>query len=169
MGSKKECVNNRALGRKNLVAQQNEEKSADFRHIMEMIQFKRYVLVAMILLAVGATASAKLVQTKVYMFGMAASFNDSTAYFTDVQEVDAWINDKGKFLYSRENYSYQLRDYLQSQGFANATCITCFALSRKKAEKKYATLLKKSAARGDANVRYLKESEFKYDAIVPEK
>ena len=130
-----------------------------------MIQFKRYVLVAMILLAVGATASAKLVQTKVYMFGMAASFNDSTAYFTDVQEVDAWINDKGKFLYSRENYSYQL----QSQGFANATCITCFALSRKKAEKKYATLLKKSAARGDSNVRYLKESEFKYDAIVPEK
>ena len=74
-----------------------------------------------------------------------------------------------KFLYSRENYSYQLRDYLQSQGFANATCITCFAFSRKKAEKKYATLLKKSAARGDANVRYLKESEFKYDAIVPEK
>ena len=87
----------------------------DFRHIIkEMIQFKRYVLVAMILLAVGATASAKLVQTKVYMFGMAASFNDSTAYFTDVQEVDAWINDKGKFLYSRENYSYQLRDYLAS-------------------------------------------------------
>ena len=162
-------TSDRALGGTPLLLSKMKSKGGLPPYTKEMIQFKRYVLVAMILLAVGATASAKLVQTKVYMFGMAASFNDSTAYFTDVQEVDAWINDKGKFLYSRENYSYQLRDYLQSQGFANATCITCFALSRKKAEKKYATLLKKSAARGDANVHYLKESEFKYDAIVPEK
>ena len=100
-----------------------------------MIQLKKYLFVATFLLTLATTASAKLVQTKVYLFGMAASFNDSTAYLTDVQEIDAWINDKGKFLYSRENYSYQLRDFLQSQGFANATCITCFALSRKKAEK----------------------------------
>lgn len=121
------------------------------------------------MLALATTASAKMVQTKVYLFGMAASFNDSTAYFTDVQEIDGWINDKGDFLYSRENYSYQLRDYLQSQGFTSATCITCFALSRKKAEKKYATLLKKSAARGDANLRYIKGDEFKYEPIAPEK
>ena len=98
-----------------------------------MIQLKKYLFVATFLLTLATTASAKLVQTKVYLFGMAASFNDSTAYMTDVQEIDAWINDKGKFLYSRENYSYQLRDFLQSQGFANATCITCFALSRPKA------------------------------------
>lgn len=134
-----------------------------------MIQFKKYLFVATFLLTLATTASAKLVQTKVYLFGMAASFNDSTAYLTDVQEIDAWINDKGKFLYSRENYSYQLRDFLQSQGFANATCITCFALSRKKAEKKYATLLKKTAAKGDANLRYIKGNEFKFEPIAPEK
>ena len=135
----------------------------------KMKQLKKYFYVATIMLALATTASAKMVQTKVYLFGMAASFNDSTAYFTDVQEIDGWINDKGDFLYSRENYSYQLRDYLQSQGFTSATCITCFALSRKKAEKKYATLLKKSAARGDANLRYIKGDEFKYEPIAPEK
>ena len=134
-----------------------------------MKQLKKYFIAATFLLTLATTAQAKLVQTKVYIFGMAASFNDSTSYITDVQEVDAWINDKGNFLYSRENYSYQLRDFLQSQGFVNPTCITCFALSRKKAEKKYATLLKKNAAKGDANLRYLNAKDFKYAAVAPEK
>ncbi|WP_448908194.1 hypothetical protein [Hoylesella shahii] len=134
-----------------------------------MKQLKKYFFAAIFLLTLATTAQAKLVQTKVYIFGMAASFNDSTSYITDVQEVDAWINDKGNFLYSRENYSYQLRDFLQSQGFVNPTCITCFALSRKKAEKKYATLLKKNAAKGDANLRYLNAKDFKYAAVAPEK
>ncbi len=134
-----------------------------------MKQLKKYFFAAIFLLTLATTAQAKLVQTKVYIFGMAASFNDSTSYITDVQEVDAWINDKGNFLYSRENYSYQFRDFLQSQGFVNPTCITCFALSRKKAEKKYATLLKKNAAKGDANLRYLNAKDFKYAAVAPEK
>lgn len=134
-----------------------------------MKQLKKYFFAAIFLLTLATTAQAKLVQTKVYIFGMAASFNDSTSYITDVQEVDAWINDKGNFLYSRESYSYQLRDFLQSQGFVNPTCITCFALSRKKAEKKYATLLKKNAAKGDANLRYLNAKDFKYAAVAPEK
>lgn len=134
-----------------------------------MKQLKKYFFAAIFLLTLATTAQAKLVQTKVYIFGMAASFNDSTSYITDVQEVDAWINDKGNFLYSRENYSYQLRDFLQSQGFVNPTCITCFALSRKKAEKKYATLLKKNAAKGNANLRYLNAKDFKYAAVAPEK
>ncbi len=49
-----------------------------------------------------------------YIFGFASSFNDSTVYFTDVQKVDsAYFTRKNKFLVSRENYSYQLRDYLE--------------------------------------------------------
>ncbi len=132
-------------------------------------KLKKFFFAAKFLLTLATTAQAKLVQTMVYILGLAASFNDSTSYITDVQEVDAWINDKGNFLYSRENYSYQLRDFLQSQGFVNPTCITCFALSRKKAEKKYATLLKKNAAKGDANLRYLNAKDFKYAAVAPEK
>ena len=34
-----------------------------------------------------------------YLFGFAASFADSTVYFTDIQKVDsAWIDTKTKFL-----------------------------------------------------------------------
>jgi len=68
-------------------------------------------------LGIASTASAKKVAVpKMYMFGFAASFTDSIVHFTDIQEVDsAWIDTKSKFLLSREEYSYQLRDYLNEQ------------------------------------------------------
>lgn len=35
---------------------------------------------------------------KVYVFGLAASFNDSIVYLTNIQELDsAWIDDKNDF------------------------------------------------------------------------
>ena len=41
-------------------------------------------------LGMSATAEAKKVQVpKMYMFGMAASFNDTIVYFTNVQEIDS--------------------------------------------------------------------------------
>ena len=36
---------------------------------------------------------------KVYLYGFAASFNDSTVYFTDIQEVDSAVIDRSGFLY----------------------------------------------------------------------
>lgn len=82
------------------------------------------------------SASAKNEVKTAYIFGFASSFNDSTVYFTDVQKVDsAYFTRKNKFLVSRENYSYQLRDYLEQQGAGNRTCIVMFDFNQKKAEK----------------------------------
>ncbi len=101
-----------------------------------------------------------------FVYGFAASFNDSTVYFTDIQQVDsAYIDSKTKFLYSRENYSYQLRDYLAKLGFKNATCVTSFSKSKKEAEKKYLALRKKYLEGGKYNINYLKEQDFRYQAI----
>lgn len=104
---------------------------------------------------------------KVYMFGFAASFNDSTVYFTEIQEVDsAYIDSKTKFLYSRENYSYQLKDYLQAQGFKTPTCITVYALSRKDIEKRYANMRKKyTGGKEKFIVKEVKAPWFVYNAI----
>ena len=56
-------------------------------------------------------------QTKIYIFGVATSFNDSTLYITEIQEISgAYIDSKTKFLVERDNYSYQLRDYLKGLG-----------------------------------------------------
>ena len=75
---------------------------------------------------------------KTYAFGFAASFNDSTVYFTDIQVLDsAWLNEKNDFLVSRDNYSYQLRDYLASeQQMPRRTCIVYAGKNKKKVEKK---------------------------------
>ena len=64
-------------------------------------------------LLIAVSMQAKDEMKRIYIFGFASSFNDSIVCFTDVQAVDsAWLNSKNHFLVSRENYSYQLRDYL---------------------------------------------------------
>ena len=91
-------------------------------------------------LGVCTTTEAKKVQVpKMYMFGMAASFNDTIVYFTSVQEIDsAWIEKKNKFLQARQLYSYQLRDYLASaKQMPRRTCIVFADKKLKKVEKKY--------------------------------
>ena len=78
----------------------------------------KIALAILALAGIGSISShAKNEPRTAYIFGFASSFNDSTVYFTDVQKVDsAYFTRKSKFLVSRENYSYQLRDYLTSHG-----------------------------------------------------
>ena len=49
----------------------------------------------------------------VYAFGVAASFNDTVVYFTDIQVLDSVKLDKGGFLPKRDLYTYQLKNYLE--------------------------------------------------------
>lgn len=118
------------------------------------------------MLFVSIIANAKYTPKTIYVFGFAASFNDSTVYISDIQQLDsAYIDSKTNFLYSRENYSYQLRDYLAAHGMKNATCITSFALKRKDAEKKYLKMRKRYLKGGNFQIKTLESSEFKFDAI----
>ena len=49
------------------------------------------------------------------MFGFSASFNDSTVNFTDIQAVNAYVeNNHTHFLVNRDEYSYQLRYYMEA-------------------------------------------------------
>lgn len=126
---------------------------------------KKYILAFALALASLTTFAADK-PTKVYMFGFAASFNDSTVCFTDIQEVDsAYIDSKTKFLYSRENYSYQLRDYLEQQSFNTPTCVTVFALKRKDIEKKYARMRRKYTDNGNYIVKEVSSPDFVYQAV----
>lgn len=94
------------------------------------------------------TATAKSEMKKAYIFGTAVSFNDSTVYFTDIQEVDsAWFSNKSHFLISRENYSSQLREYLLGKGETNRTCTVMYSFDRKKLEQKWNKLHARYMAR----------------------
>ena len=77
----------------------------------------------MVVLGAGSAAAHPVSVPRLYVFGFAASFNDSTVYITEVQTVDsAWIESNGGFLYNRGEYANQLRTYLKSIGKADETC-----------------------------------------------
>lgn len=116
------------------------------------------------------SVSAKVVCVpKLYAFGFSASFNDSTVYFTDIQEIDsAWIDDKTEFLISRDNYSYQLKNYFTNIGQEHRTCIISFARKRKDIEKKYRKMKEKYVKAGDYSIKTLDKNEFHFTAIKPD-
>lgn len=112
-------------------------------------------------------------QTKVFLFGFAASFNDSTVYFTDIQTLDgAWVSSKNNFLLNRDNYSYQLRDYLASQGEEHRTCMVSYAFSEKeilrkmeKLKSRYTSGLKNRKGGHSYNIKQLSSSDFHFNLI----
>lgn len=109
---------------------------------------------------------AKIVKQATYIYGFATSFNDSTVYLAEIQLVDgAWVDTKTGFLYGRDSYSYQMRDWLKGKGFKAPTCVTGFANTRKKAEEKYLKLRNKYLAKGRYDIKYLGVSDFRYNAV----
>lgn len=127
---------------------------------------KKIILALAILLSGVLAVNAKTEKQPTYLYGFATSFNDSTVYFVEIQLVeDAWVDSKTKFLYGRDNYSYQLRDYLRTTGCKTPTCMTGFAPTKKKAEEKYLKLRGKYLAKGNYNIKYIGALDFKYQAI----
>src|SRR5574344_1520338 len=132
---------------------------------MKFLKITSLAVIA-IALCIGANVSAKTkIVPKVYLFGFAASFNDSVVYFTDIQTIDnAYIDSKTNFLLSRDNYSYQLKSYLEEQvGLKNRTCVTVFALKQKDLEKKLVNMKRKYTTKGNFDVKYLDATKFHYE------
>ena len=64
-------------------------------------------LLALALLLMPSLMFALQKQERLYVYGVATSFNDSTVYITEIQQLDsAWVDTKTGFLYSRNNYSF---------------------------------------------------------------
>lgn len=125
------------------------------------------------MLALGGSAEAKKTMVpKVYMFGIAASFNDSIVYFTNVQEVsNAWIESKNNFLLDRGNYSVQLKEFLaQKMQSPQRTCVIYYDTNRTKLEKKFIKIRQlytqqKKKQTNHFDVRYVEDGEFAFKAL----
>lgn len=130
------------------------------------MKLRHYLLVALTCLLMDGTATAAEKTKKVYMYGIAISFNDSTIYLTDIQVIDsAVVTNKGHFLYGRDSYSYQLRDHLKGQGFNTPTCVTTFATKQKDIEKRFIST-KKRYGNGKYTLKHITPGEFKYTAVT---
>ncbi|PIN28114.1 hypothetical protein [Prevotella intermedia] len=138
------------------------------------MRYYKFVLIAVILFGLTTTITAKdaYKAVKVYMFGFSASFNDSTVNFTDIQAVDAYVeNNHTHFLVNRDEYSYQLRYYMESiQPDSNPTCLVVYALTQKNAIKKYLKLQEQYTKK--AKIKYIVNaiptSKFSFKTVLPD-
>lgn len=129
-------------------------------------------LIAVMAFGMSTQLSAKKVQVpKMYIFGFAASFNDTIVHFTNIQEIDsAWIDTKNDFMQTRELYSYQMRDFLATKKqMPRRTCIVIAGKNRKKVEKKYLKFKKLYTQSKDYqqhyDIRYVEDREFHFKTI----
>ncbi len=75
-------------------------------------------------------------EKKVYAFGIAASFQDTVVYYTPIQVLDSVKLDKNKFLPQRQQYSYQLKNYLEYEmQKSDYTCMIYFSENKEKLQK----------------------------------
>ena len=73
------------------------------------MKYMRMFLLATVAFTLCSAFTMKKDKEKpVYVFGIAASFNDTIVYYTEVQLLDSVLLDKDGFLPDREVYSYQL-------------------------------------------------------------
>lgn len=104
-----------------------------------------------------------------YLFGFAASFADSTVYFTEIQQIaDASLTKHSSLLFGREQYANQLRDYLQGIGFASPTCVVSFSVKKKNIENKYLKLKKRYTKNGNYLIKYLTPQDFAFKVQTPD-
>ena len=125
----------------------------------------RYILLLVVALTALGASAKPLKTNQVYMFGFSASFKDSVIYVTDIQNVPGtWVESKNKFLLVRDEYSRQMKDYLEEKlQQEKRVCVVFYYLKKKKAEKEFLKLMKKY--KKGYEVRYVNEKDFKFEAI----
>lgn len=138
------------------------------------MKLTKYLIAAALIMAATSPATAKKSKEdieKIYMFGFAASFNDTIVHFTEIQPLDsAWLAPKTKFLQGRDQYSQQLRRYLTQQNKPYRTCVIFYDKKLERLQKKFLKMRKlytsgKKEAQSNNDVRTIPAADFKFEII----
>lgn len=131
----------------------------------------RFILIGLLCTAVQLTSLAapkdkkeKAEESKrVYMYGVATNFNDSTIYMTDVQHLDSMIINKDGSLQNYVGYSLQMKIYLEGTlGETDQTCAIIYSDKKKKLEKRFLKMRKKFAAERGQKFKQVGTDSFKF-------
>jgi hypothetical protein len=129
-------------------------------------------LLLLVLAAIPRQADAKRTPVpRIYMFGFAASLNDSIVHFTDIQTVDSvWTDSKSDFLLGRQHYSALLKNYLTKEQMPYRTCIVFYDKNLNKLRKKYVKMRKLYSDSGKKgrnrnDIRDIASADFKFTTI----
>ncbi len=128
------------------------------------MKFIKVLLALVVVLMTCSAFSLKGNKNKpVYIVGVAASFTDSLVFFTEVQFVDSVYLDKNKMLPERDQYSRQLKDYLEyGEGLANRTCFVYFSNNKKKLQKQMAKMKQKYQKGNTMLIRQVNPNAFQF-------
>lgn len=138
------------------------------------MKLHNHIIAAALMLAalLPATTAAKKSNApqRVYMFGFAASFNDTIVHFTEIQALDSvMLEAKHQFLMVRNQYSYQLSNYLTQQQMPYRTCVVFYDRKLNKLQKKFLKMKKLYAtsknAKSGNDVRTITSDEFKFTTV----
>lgn len=122
----------------------------------------RYTLMALMAMLLCSAFTMKEKKSEgVYLFGIAASFNDSVVYFTPIHRVDSVKLEKG-FLPQRHAYSYQLKNQIEaSKNKQDYTCMIYFSDTKAKLEKE-AAKVKAKYVKSKTRMEEIPASEFTF-------
>lgn len=133
-----------------------------------MKYFKLLSAVALVFVLCSAFSLKKDRFKSVYAFGLSASFTDTVVYYTDIQLLDSAEISKQGFLVHRDEYSYQLKTYLEQSGLQqNSTCMIYFSDNEKKLEKEAEKLLNKYRKNKNVSVERIETDSFRF--AIPER
>lgn len=123
----------------------------------------RYAVLLMAMLCVcGAQAKRKQKDKPVYAFGLSISLSEQVAYRTEIQQLDSAVLDANHFLQGRDQYSYQLKNYLEDErGLSNRTCMIYFNQDAKKLTKELNKVLLR-LKKDETPVQVLGKDEFSF-------
>ncbi|MBE6286885.1 MAG: hypothetical protein E7099_01655 [Mediterranea massiliensis] len=111
----------------------------------------------------SAFTMKKVKEQNVYAYGVAASFNDTVVYYTEIQLLDSVKLDKNGFLPSRELYSIQLRNHLEYQMMKpHYTCMIYFSDNKEKLQKNAKKVLDKYRANKQMRVEVIDPKSFAF-------
>jgi len=134
-------------------------------YLTGMKLLKIFLAILMVFAVAQASAkepkAAKASKYTVYAIGVASSFNDTVAYYTDMQILNDAELERNRYLHRRSGYSFQLRDYLVAQGKQNYTCLVLFNAKKSKLEKQWAKV-KDRFTKDNIKLVVIQENDFKF-------
>lgn len=111
---------------------------------------------------VGAVRKPEI--RRVYIFGFAASFTDSIASQTTIQQLDsAWLDLDHDFLVDRSLYSLQLQNHMEAvEGCKNSICTVFFGTNPRRLQRKWNKVKKRYENAEGLRFGILPEERFRF-------
>ena len=111
--------------------------------------------------ALHLSAFAKDKPQRVYLFGVATNFNDSTVYITEVQHLDSIMLNPDGSLPNYVGYALQMKVHLEGElEEIDQTCAVIYSDKKKNLEKRFLAVRKKYNSNKEKTVKLVGSDEF---------